>query len=122
MKINFELINKKDSKDNKEIICKIGLFNKLDNDNANQFEKFFEILVKGGINRLLFDLNELRYIDSTGIGRLIKITKNIRKLKGDVAITRCSAHILEIFKLVRLEKFIKIFNSNEEGLNFLNFT
>lgn len=122
MKINIEILKSSDASTNPHTyICKIGLSNKLDHSNALHLENALLFMIQGGMKKLMLDLTDLKYIDSTGIGKLIKITKTLRKTKGDVCITKCTSHIVEIFKLVRLEKFIKIFNSNEEGLNFLTF-
>lgn len=122
MKIDIEILKSSDAVAKPHtFICKIGLSNKLDHSNAPHLENALLFMIQGGMRKLMLDLTDLKYIDSTGIGRLIKIIKTLRKTKGDVCITKCNSHIVEIFKLVRLEKFIKIFSSNEEGLNFLTF-
>lgn len=123
MKINIEIIKpSKASVDETTFICKISLINKLDQENSAELEYLTTILIKGGLRKILFDMDELRYIDSSGIGRIINLTKNIRTLKGNVTIARCSSNIQDVFKLVQIEKFIKIFISNEEAINYLKLT
>ncbi|MBU1075767.1 MAG: STAS domain-containing protein [Spirochaetes bacterium] len=122
MKIDLEIIKtiEKSSKIHSGI-CKICIYNKLDRDNAIELGTILQTLIQGGITKIVFDLGELKYVDSTGIGRIITITKYLRKIKGDVTITRCSPHLMEVFRLVRLENFIKIFDSYEQGLNYIKF-
>ncbi len=123
MRFNLEIIKpSKASVDPGTFICKISLINRLDQENCNEFEFMMITLIKGSLKKLLIDIDELRYIDSSGIGKIIHITKNIRAMQGNMAISRCSANIQETFKLVQIEKFIKIFNSNEEAVNYLKLT
>ncbi|MDD5066094.1 MAG: STAS domain-containing protein [bacterium] len=122
MKLDIEII-KPDAgtSDLNNYICKICLFNELDRKSDNDFEFIITALINGGIRKILFDLENLRYVDSSGIGKIISTTKLIRKLNGNVTITRCSTQIMEILVLIKLENFIKIFPSAEEGMNFLKF-
>ena len=123
MRFNLEIIkSSKATVDQKTFICKVSLINKLDQENCSEFEFMMMTLIKGGLKRVLIDIDELRYVDSSGIGKIINLTKNIRSLKGNLAISRCSANIQEVFRLVQIEKFIKIFNSNDEAINYLKLT
>ena len=123
MKINIDIIKpSKASVDARTFVFKIGLLNKLDQNNCEELEMILMILIAGGARRILFDLDELRYIDSSGIGKIINITKLLRTQEGNVVISRCSPNITEILQLVHMEKFIKIFSSNEEGISYLKLT
>jgi anti-anti-sigma factor len=122
MKLDIEIIKTDPASiDTAGSICKIGLYNELDRKMDNDFEFIITSLVNNGIRKILFDMENLRYIDSSGIGKVINITKLIRKLNGNCTITRCSPQIMEILVLIKLENFIKIFPSMEEGINFLRF-
>lgn len=122
MKLDIEIVKPDPaSTDPGSYICRISLFNELDRKQDNDFEFLVTSLVNNGIRKILFDMENLRYVDSSGIGKIINITKLIRKLNGNVTITRCSPQITEILVLIKLENFIKIFPSVEEGLNFLRF-
>ncbi len=123
MKIDIEIIKLDECpSDIHNCICKMIFFNKLDHQNSNNLDIILNTFIQGGVRKILLDFSNIQYIDSTGIGYIIQIAKTLRNLKGEVTITKCSSHIIEIFKLVRLEKFIKLFNSTEEGINFLKFS
>jgi len=123
MKFNIEIIKpSKASVDPKSFICKVNPINKLDQENGAEFEFLLMTLIKGGLRKILLDLDELRYVDSSGIGKIINITKHVRTIEGNVAAARCSPNVLEIFELVHLEKFIRIFNSNEEAISYLKLS
>ena len=120
MKFNLEIIKPSQaSVEFNKFICIVRIINKLDQTNTAEFDFIITTLIKGGLKRLLLDLEELRYVDSSGIGKLINITKNIRKMEGDLIVTKCSSHVMEVFKLVHLEKFVQICNTNEEALTNL---
>lgn len=123
MKIDIEIIKPDEYPLNiHHCIYKMIFFNKLDHQNSNNLDIILNTFIQGGVKKILLDFSNIQYIDSTGIGCIIQTAKTLRKLKGEVTITKCSSHIMEIFKLVRLEKFIKLFNSIEEGINFLKFS
>jgi anti-sigma B factor antagonist len=119
MKVNTEiLMNSADNKDNKAII-KVDIKGSFDNNNTFKLEFFIYALINGGIKKILFDIEDLQYIDSTGIGSLIAIAKRLRKEKGEIAITRYTAQIMTILRPINMEKFIQFFPTIEEGINYL---
>lgn len=123
MKFEVEMIKTSGSAaDIKNYICKLGLAEKLDLQNNIHFELLVMTLINGGIKKLVLDLFELKYIDSSGIGKIINIAKIMRNIKGKITITRCNPDLTETFKLIKLDSFITFFNSNEEAYNYLQFT
>lgn len=123
MRFNIEIIRpSKASVEPKSFICKVNLINKLDQDSCEEFEFLIMTLIKGGLRKILYDIDELRYVDSSGIGKMINITKQLRSLQGNAAIARISTNVMEVFKLVHLEKFINIFTSNEEAISYLKLS
>ncbi len=116
--IKFKETNTEDIYNN---IFQISLSEKLDQFNMNTFEILMLTLIKGGVRKIVFNMKNLKYIDSSGIGKMINIAKIIRKTGGNLTITQCNEKIYEIFKLVKLDTFIKFFLTNEEGANYLQF-
>jgi anti-sigma B factor antagonist len=108
--------------DYETVIVRIAILNKLDQSIAEQFELFIFALMKSGIKKFVLDLNELKYIDSSGIGKIINITKLLRKQNGNISMSRVSQEIMQVFKLVKLDTFIKIFLSVEEAVNYLRLS
>ncbi|MFH0975227.1 MAG: STAS domain-containing protein [Spirochaetota bacterium] len=120
MKFNTEIIMPSGvSKESKTTIVKIELKGSLDNNNTPDFEFFINTLINGGVKKILIDINDLQYLDSTGIGSLITVTKKIRKDNGDVAITRYTAQVMTILKPINMEKFIQFFSTVDDGIKYL---
>ena len=120
MKIDIEMRKStEEATDIKNYICKVGLTAILDQKNTQHFETFILTLINGGLRKLLLDLSELKHIDSSGIGKIINISKCIRKMKGNITITKCNPDVNKTLKLVKLGNFVSIFASNDEGFNYL---
>jgi anti-anti-sigma factor len=119
MKVSLETIAPSVAGKDKRIIVKFDLKGTLDNNNSAEFENITSILITGGVRKLLLDIDDLQYIDSTGIGALISLTKKLRKENGQVAIARYTAQILTILRPINIEKFIQFFPTINEGVDYL---
>lgn len=118
MKLYIESIMPSAASKDKKVIIKIDLKGSIDNNNTPEFEYIISTLINGGVKKIVLDIDELQYLDSTGIAALITATKKIRKEKGEIIITRYTAQMLTIFKPINLEKFIQFFPTAEEGINY----
>lgn len=75
--------------------------------------------VNRGRTRILLDLAEVDFIDSSGLGALISSLKSIGE-GGKLAICNVSPPVMKIFQLTRMFRIFKIFDSKEKALSFLN--
>ena len=81
---------------------------------SDEFNLLITTLITGGMKKVVFDLAELKYIDSTGIGIFINVTKQIRTRGGDLVFFNVNPKILEIFQLVKLNDFIQFFRGEKQ--------
>ncbi|MCP4137020.1 MAG: STAS domain-containing protein [bacterium] len=120
MKFIVEIIKPtRSSKEFDKYIFKISPENNLDSNNIDEFEFILVSTIEGGVKKIIIDIEELNYIDSYAIGKLINITKKIRQVGGELAITRYSSSIYNIVRIINMEKYIKFFPTNDEGVEFL---
>jgi anti-sigma B factor antagonist len=121
MSIHLEIIRiaqvSTDTIDHTRVIFKIILPHRIDLENSRIYFILFKTLADGGAKKILIDLHDLDYIDSGGIGTIVSAAKMIRKNGGDVVMSSATANILSIFKVVSLQDFIKIFNTDGEAIN-----
>ncbi len=88
-------------------------------DNSYEITFILHSLIKGGALKLIIDMQNLAAIDSTGIGIFINHTKIIRTKGGDIVFCNVSSDIFEVFKIINLQGFIQIYNSeNKAAINF----
>jgi anti-anti-sigma factor len=94
---------------------------KIDIDNSKDLWIYFKTLISGGARKIFVDLKNVEYIDSSGIGILINSAKMIRKQKGDIVLANVSEEVRNIFKVISLDEFIKIYNSEVEAINSFRY-
>lgn len=65
------------------------------------------LILDSRIKRLVFDLNELRFMDSSGIGLIIGRYKLMARRGGTVAVTGPDKHIDRIFEMAGLYQLVE---------------
>ncbi len=103
------------------IIFKAVLPSKVDVDNSKDLWFYLNTIITGGALKIYLDMEKLDYIDSAGIGVIINAAKMIRLKKGDIVIANIPDDIRTIFKVINLENFIKIYNSEVEAINSFRY-
>jgi anti-sigma B factor antagonist len=65
--------------------------------------------LKEGFKKLVFDLTQVAYIDSTGIGIIAYCFGKISQQGGNAAVVGANGLVKEVFKLTRLDNVIPFF-------------
>jgi anti-anti-sigma factor len=82
--------------------------------NIEQVEAFETALENcAGIRWIILDLSAMRYIDSSGIGSLIKAVNIAKNEKREILLHSIDPAIMNVFRLAYLDKFFSI-RSREE--------
>ena len=96
--------------------CQIfHLLGQLDAFSEPTFQKVILGYVKETANKIILDLSQIDFIDSSGLGALVRIAKQVATVKGDLQIVS-NPRVTQTVKMVRLEKFLKLKNSLDEAL------
>lgn len=96
--------------------CQIfNLLGQLDAFSEPTFQKVIIGYVKQEANQIILDLSQIDFIDSSGIGALVRIAKQIEGLKGKLQIVS-NPRVTQTVKMVRLEKFLNLRTSLDEAL------
>ena len=119
MKLKIETIQPPSGSSSNDPICLINVEDNLILKNAMDFKYIMSAMTTGGVKKILLDINDLREIDSMGIGSFITIKKTLKNQDGEIAIARCSDQIMALLKPIRIENLIRFFDSVEEGINYL---
>ena len=73
-----------------------------------------------GKNKILLNLKDLRYINSSGLNVLINILTKARKSGGDVAICYVNEKNKELLIITKLDSIFNVCNTIEEAITLLN--
>ena len=65
---------------------------------------------------VVFDMESVSYIDSAGLGVLVRAVKLSRDRGGDVALANLTSEVRVLIELMRLHELIDIYNTPEEAL------
>jgi len=65
--------------------------------------------------KVIFDMSELQFVDSTGLGTIVSCLKMLNASGGDLKLCGLSKSIRALFELVRLHRVFDIYNSKEEA-------
>lgn len=63
------------------------------------------------------NLGEVDFINSSGLGVLVSIMKEIRLNKGRLTLSNLASYVQEIFEITQLSHIFEIFTSEEEAIN-----
>jgi anti-sigma B factor antagonist len=67
-------------------------------------------------SNVIFDLTNLRFIDSTGLGVIVSFLKQSKTAGGELKLCGMSPAVRKLFELVRVHKIIDICETKEETL------
>ncbi|MCG8579069.1 MAG: STAS domain-containing protein [Bacteroidales bacterium] len=65
--------------------------------------------------KMILNLSNISFIDSTGIGTLISALKTARQNGGSFQLCCIKAEVLSLLKLMKLDKVFDIFDSEEQS-------
>ena len=80
----------------------------LDVYNTKKFKEKSIKLYEKGKKDILFDCKDLEYLDSTGLGSLIFILKEVEKNDNKIVIENLNPQIMKLFKITKLEDMFEI--------------
>lgn len=74
---------------------------------ARQMKELLAILVSEGSARIVVDLEQTTFLDSSGLGALIGGLKSARQAGGDLRIARPTPEVLTVFQLTNMDKVLR---------------
>ncbi|MGB9779418.1 anti-sigma F factor antagonist [Caldanaerobacter sp.] len=103
------------SKKDYTLIVKID--GELDHHQAESVKKTIdEEYEKKDCKNIIFDLKNLTFMDSSGIGVIIGRYKKVKNNGGKVAIANTGQHLKKLIEVSGLLRIIKCYNSLEEAI------
>ena len=63
------------------------------------------------------NLSQVDFINSSGLGSLVSIMKEVRLQKGRFTLSNLASYVQEIFEITQLSHIFEIFATEEEALS-----
>jgi anti-sigma B factor antagonist len=94
----------------------IELGGEVDLYTAPEFKERMVELIERGKKRIVVDLSEATFIDSTTLGVLVGGVKRLRPANGSLALVCTDQNITKIFEITGLDRVFPIHATREEAL------
>lgn len=83
----------------------------IEKSQAEDLIKEFEALIEGGTNQYLMGLQDLEYVNSTGLNLLIGMFTSARNAGGELVIGGISPKVKKLMVMTKLDSIFKIYDS-----------
>jgi anti-anti-sigma factor len=110
--LTVSLRGTRELKDSCQVFRLTGL---LDAFSEPTFQKVVGKFIEDGPPHIILDLSKIDFVDSSGLGALVKLVKKTQTEEGSLQVV-ANARVMQTVKLVRLEKFLSIQTSVDEAI------
>ena len=83
---------------------------------APQFKEVLLNGIEGGARRVIVDLSDVTFIDSTALGVLVSGAKRVRPRNGNLDIVCTDENIIRIFEITGLDRIFGIYATRVEAV------
>ena len=80
-------------------------------------DELIDILGKAQPPDLLIDMNDVEFLSSAVLGKLIRMLKRTRESNGRLRLCSIRPSIFEVFEITQLHKVFEIYTDSGEALN-----
>jgi len=102
------------TEENDVIILKI--IGKVDSFTHPELNNSFDLVMKKGKKNILLIMRDMNYIDSIGIGSIIRFAKWVAKIGGTLKIAEMQSNIRQVFRLLSYDQILSIYDSASEAI------
>lgn len=85
--------------------------------NRERFKKVVLERVESGDRKFLMDFGESSYIDSTGLGSLVSLSRKIREAGGRMRLTGLNEDLRTLFELTKLDTVFDLADSRAAAMS-----
>ena len=98
----------------------LHLVGNFDTTDVDIFHAHIEGAVDNQHFKVLVDTSQMRFINSTALGSLIRAQKRLQQYGGDMAVSELPAFALGVFKTLGLDRKIRCFDGQDEAKSYLH--
>ena len=84
--------------------------------NRHELKELIQAALDSGERRLLVDFSRTGYIDSSGLGALVSISKRIRETGGELRLAGLNDDLRSLFELTKLDTLFTISETPDQAL------
>jgi anti-anti-sigma factor len=85
-------------------------------NDANEFKQVLYQDIESGCRKIIVDLSECEFIDSTFLGALVISLKKVTELGGDIRLVVFQPAVITMLQLTRMNRIFDSFETREEAI------
>ena len=97
-----------------DVAARLVLEGDLDVRTSPELRERLESVLQDGVRQVIVDLNHVEYLDSTGLGALVRGLQQTRRVDGDLKIVCDSIRVRRIFQIAGLSRVLEILPSSAD--------
>jgi anti-sigma B factor antagonist len=98
----------------------VGVRGEIDLFTAPELKQKLTDAIEGGKSRIVVDLSETTFLDSTALGVLIGAVKRLRSRDGALVIVNVDQNIAKTFEITGLDQIFTIVGTRDEAVSALD--
>ncbi|MBF0501651.1 MAG: STAS domain-containing protein [Candidatus Riflebacteria bacterium] len=91
----------------------------VDPANSSQLERTLIEQIDGGVRCIILDLSRVGYIESSGIGAIVRAYRRMKDISGEIILSGCNENLMKIFKLINFQRYFRMTITLSEALESL---
>jgi len=88
----------------------------IDITTSPDLRKVFDRLIKEKTPKIVLNLSEVNYIDSSGLATLVESLQRLKGHGGKLKLTNLSGKVKSLFEITKLERLFEIFPEEEKAV------
>lgn len=89
----------------------------IDINTSPDVKKSFDRAISAKKNKVVINLKDVGYVDSSGLATLVEILKNLRSYGGKLKLTNLSGKVKGLFEITKLDKLFDIVAEEKDAIN-----
>jgi anti-sigma B factor antagonist len=77
-------------------------------------------LIDEGYFRIVINLSDVKYVDSSGLGTLVGALRRTTERNGDLVLSGASSHLRKVLNITGLDKILATFPSDRDAIKELS--
>ncbi len=98
-------------------VCVVSVEGQLIVGNRQELKQKVLDEIERGERKFLVDFSQTGYIDSSGLGVLVSLSKKIREHGGELRLTNLNEDLKTLFELTKLDTLFQIAETRERALD-----
>jgi anti-anti-sigma factor len=95
----------------------ISATGEIDAGNADEVGAAVEAALADGQRRILLDFAQVTFIDSSGLGMLVRSHRQAEAAQATFAVVRPSVHTRKLIRVLGLDQLLAVYDTEEEALS-----